>query len=159
MAGQSFFYPVHLTLFAIISVETRNTSGGFIQSLARFFDLVTGNNLNTEMASGKTNFFDGKCCKQQHKRRQAERKLLVQLRAENYALLGSGESRKSVAQLAREVVCRSCDVYVDQRSFGTCSSNATATKIWNLGNFCQFFPRQKLEVNKIGSSTTYRNFS
>ena len=40
------FYPVHLTLFIVISVETRNTSGVFIQILmTRFFDLVTGDNL------------------------------------------------------------------------------------------------------------------
>ena len=36
----------------------------------------------------------------------------------------------------------------------TCWSNATTAKIWPLRNFCQFFPRQKLEVNKIGSSAT-----
>ena len=27
-------------------------------------------------------------------------------------------------------------------------------KIWPWRNFCQFFPRQKLEVNKIGPSAT-----
>ena len=36
----------------------------------------------------------------------------------------------------------------------TCWSSATTAKIWPLQNFCQFFPRQKLEVNKIGSSAT-----
>ena len=36
----------------------------------------------------------------------------------------------------------------------TCWYNATTAKIWNLRNFCQFVARQKLEVNKIGSSAT-----
>ena len=45
MAEQSFFYPVHLALFVVISMETRNVSGVFIQILmTRFFELVTGNN-------------------------------------------------------------------------------------------------------------------
>ena len=40
------FYPVHLTLFTVISMETRNISGVFIPTLMTgFFDLVSGNSL------------------------------------------------------------------------------------------------------------------
>ena len=39
-------HPVHLTLFTVISMETRNVSGFFFQILMTcFFNLVTGNNL------------------------------------------------------------------------------------------------------------------
>ena len=40
------FYPVQLTLFSVISMQTRNISGVFIQILmTRALDLVTGSNL------------------------------------------------------------------------------------------------------------------
>ena len=41
-------YPVHLTLFTVISMETRNMSGVFIQILmTSHFDLVTSNSLKS----------------------------------------------------------------------------------------------------------------
>ena len=46
--GTMTFYPVHLTLFTVISVETRYMSGVFIQILMTcHFDLVTSNNLKS----------------------------------------------------------------------------------------------------------------
>ena len=113
--------------------------------------------------SSKTISFDRKRCKQQHKRQQAERKLLVQLRAENHALLESGESRtcnveKSIARLTRGTFLLYVDLVtymsISEVLVKTCWSNATTAKIWSLRNFCQFYARQKLEVNKIGSSAT-----
>ena len=42
------FYSVYLTLFTVISMETRNMSGVFIQILMTcHFDLVTSNNLKS----------------------------------------------------------------------------------------------------------------
>ena len=152
--GTIIFYPVYLMLFTVISMETRNTSGVVIQILmTRFFDLVTGNNLKSGFS--KTIFFDRKWCKQQHKRQQAE--LLVQLRTENHALLESGESGTcSVGKNLRRVNSVDLVTYLSIREalVKTCSSNATTAKIWNLRNFCQVFARQKLEVNRIGSSAT-----
>ena len=85
------FYPVHLTLFSVISMERRNTSGVFIQILW-LVSLIWL--LATIWRDGFSNitFFDRKWCKQ-HKCQQAERKLFVQLRAENHSLLESGEAR------------------------------------------------------------------
>ena len=49
MAGQNHFYPVHLMLFTVISIETRNMSNIFIQVLVtRTLDLVTGRDGMTE---------------------------------------------------------------------------------------------------------------
>ena len=123
--------------------------------------------------SSKTVFFDRKWWKQQHKRKQAERKLLVQLGGENHALLESGESRTcSVAKNLRRVkllneinwtinardvlfsVNRVTYMSISEVLDKTCWSSATIAKIWNLLNFCRFFVRQKLEINKIGSSAT-----
>ena len=143
-------------LFRVISMETGNKSGVFIHILmTRFFDLMTGNNLKSGLS--KTIFFNRKWCKQQDKRQQAERKLLVQLRTENHSLLESGESRTcSAGKNLGRVNSVDLVTYLSIRDVlvKTCSSNATTAKIWNLQNFCQFYASQKLELNKIGSSAT-----
>ena len=113
--------------------------------------------------SSKTVFFDRKWWKQQHKRKQAEWKLPVQLGSENHAPLESGESRtcsveKNLWRVNARDVLFSVNLVtymsISEVLVKTCWSNATTAKIWNLLNFCQFFARQKLEVNKIGSSAT-----
>ena len=128
----------------------RGTQVAFLfKFLTRFFDLLTGS---------KTIFFKRKWCKQQHKRQQAKRKLLIQLRAENHTLLESRESRTcNVEKNLRRVNSVDLVTYMPIRDVlvKTCSSNATTDKIWNLRNFCKFFACQKLEVNKIGSSATW----
>ena len=83
--------------------------------------------------------------------------------AENHALLESGESRtcnveKSITRLTRGTFLLYVDLVmymsISEVLVKTCWSNATTAKIWSLRNFCQFYARQKLEVNKIGSSAT-----
>ena len=95
------------------------------------------------------------------------------IRGENHALLESGESRTcSVAKNLRRVkllneinwtinardvlfsVNRVTYMSISEVLDKTCWSSATIAKIWNLLNFCRFFVRQKLEINKIGSSAT-----
>ena len=78
IAGQSFFYPVHLTLFTVISMETRNISGVSIQFvMTHFFDLlVTGSNLKRSIASGAKNNSNATI-------EPGSRARTVQLRAEN----------------------------------------------------------------------------
>ena len=46
MEEQNHFFPVHLTLFKVISIETRNMRGVFIHVilLTHILDLITGNN-------------------------------------------------------------------------------------------------------------------
>ena len=71
--------------------------------VTRSFDLVSGN----RDGFSKT-VFDRKWWKQQHKRKQAEQKLLLQLGAENHAFLASGESRTSSVRrekLSNEIYC------------------------------------------------------
>ena len=42
MAGQNHFFPVQLTFFTVIPMETRNMSGVYIQIfMTRILDLVT----------------------------------------------------------------------------------------------------------------------
>ena len=150
------FYPVHLTFVIVISIETRNTNGVFIWILMTpFLDLVTGNNLKRLLQ--QDNLLRSQVVQATIQTPQAERKLLVQWRAENHALPESGESRTcSVGKNLRRVNSVDLVTYMSIRDVlaKTCSSNATTAKIWNLRNFCQFFVRQKLEVNKIGSSAT-----
>ena len=64
---------------------------------------------------------------------------------------------KSIAQKTRDVllpVDLVTFMSVSEVLVKTCWSNATTAKIWNLPNFCKFFARQKLKVNKFGSSVT-----
>ena len=114
-----------------------------------------------EIASAsRTVFFDRKGWKQQHKRKQAKRKRLVQLGSENHALLESGRSRTCTVEknmqsdkLSNEIYCKinARDVLfsvnlvtymsISEVLVKTCWFNGTTAKIWNLPNFCQFFAR------------------
>ena len=143
-------------------METRNVSGFlfiFLWLVSLIWLLAT---VWRDGFSSKTAFFDRKWWKQ-HKRKQAEWKLLIQLGGENHALLESGESRTcSVQKNLRRVNARDVLFSVNLVTYmsisevlvKTCWSSATTAKIWNLLNFCQLFTRQKLEVNKIESSAT-----
>lgn len=73
-------------------MERRNMSGDFIKFLW-LFSLIWSLATVSRDGFSKTVFFDRKWWKEQHKRKQAEQELLVQLGAENYTLLESGESR------------------------------------------------------------------
>ena len=151
---------VHLTLSTVISMETRNMSGVFIQIIMTRFLIWL---LATVWIDGfsKTVVFDRKWWKQRHKRKKAERKLLVQLGRENRAFLESGESRTCsvhVAKNLRRVKLLNkiyCTINARDVLFSvnlvtylsisevslvkTRGSSATTAKIWNLLKFCQFF--------------------
>ena len=107
------FYPVHLTLFTVISVERRNMSGVSIQILmTRFFDLVTGNNFKRWLqqdnllrsqvvqAATQTPASPAKIArliKGRKSRVAGERRVKNMKRREK-----SANRRKSIAQLTRE---------------------------------------------------------
>jgi len=64
------FYPVDLMLFTVISKQTKNMSGVFIQVfMTHTIDLVTYSNLKMMPLFSETIFFDRKWRKQQHKRK------------------------------------------------------------------------------------------
>jgi len=79
--------PVHLTLFTVISMETRNIQI-LMTRTCRTLDLVTSSNLKR----WRNNLLRSPVA-QATTQTQAEQKLLVQLWAENHELLESGESR------------------------------------------------------------------
>ena len=164
--GAIIFYPVYLTLFTVISMETRNMNSVFIQILmTRFFDLVTGNSFK-------------RCLQQDSLLRSQVVETTTQTQASRTKTARPIRRRKSRVAGGRRVKnmqCREksakrelsdkmfstinvetfCRIYVDQRSFvKTCWSDSTTAKVWNFPNFCQFFAREKLEVNKIGSGAT-----
>ena len=128
-------------------------SGVFVQILmTRFFDLVTGNNLKGWFQQDNLLRSQVVQATTQTSESRTGRKPRV-----------AGERRVNNMQ-RREIHCtinaRDVLLYVDLVMYmsisevlvKTCWSNATTAKIWNLRNFCQFFARQKLEGNKIGSS-------
>ena len=86
MAGQNhFFHPAHLTLFTVISMQTRNMSDVFIQILmTRNLDPDTGSNLKRWLQ--RDNFLRSQVA-QATTQAQAEKNLLVQLWAEDHELL------------------------------------------------------------------------
>jgi len=89
MAGQNHCLPGPSDAFTVISMQTRNTRGVFIQILmTRTLDSVTGSNLKR----WRNNLLRSPVA-QATTQTQAEQKLLVQLWAENHELLESGESR------------------------------------------------------------------
>ena len=142
-------------------------SSVFIQVLmTRFFDLVTGKNLKTWLQQDSLLRSEGVEATTQT---QGSRK------AESHGLLSrigvsrtcSVEKNLRRAKLSKEISCtiNTRDVLlpvdlvtcmsISEVLVETCWSNATTAKVWNLPNFCQYFARQKLEVNKIGSSATW----
>ena len=136
-------------------------SGVFVQILmTRFSDLVTCNNLkrwfqqdNLLRSSGASNNTNAskpsattRPIKARKSRVAGERRVKnIQRREINCTI-----NERDVLLYVNLVMYMS----ISEGLVKTCWSNATTAKIWNLRNFCQFVARQKLEVNKIGSSAT-----
>ena len=137
MEGQSFFYPVHLTFFM---VETRKTSGAFIQILmTRFFDLVTGNNLKRWLQ--QDNLLRSQVVQATTQTQASRTKTARSIKGRKSRWLESGEPRTcSVEKNLRRVNSVDLVTYmlIGDVLVKTCSSNATTAKIWNLRNFANF---------------------
>ena len=134
------FYPVHLTLFTVLSMRRRNTSGVFIKiPMTRTLDPVTGSNLKTWLQ--RDNLLRRKWRKQQHKGKPSKTarpiigpKITSCCRAESqeHAAWRKICEELIVTYISISNVCRHVGLMQPRPKFGACEI------------FANLFPRQKI---------------